>query len=68
MDALAQVVLFRSSKQIVLVQLVPIKRRCDVELAGLPLLSLLDIGHGRRKGGGPGAWRFRVWRLVQGVA
>ena len=67
MDALTQVVLLRSAKQVVL-QLIPIKGGGDVELAGLPLLSFLDIGHGRREGGGPGAGRFRVWGLVQRVA
>ena len=67
MDALAQVMLLGPAKQVVL-QFIPIKGGGDVELASLPLFSLLDVAHGGGEGGGPGAGRLRIWRLVQRVA
>ena len=43
--------ILRSPRHIVLGQLVPIKKEGDVELAGIPLLSLLDVGHERCEDG-----------------
>ena len=37
--------ILRSPRHIVLGQLIPIKKEGNVELAGIPLLSLLDVGH-----------------------
>ena len=43
--------ILRSPRHIVLGQLVPIKKEGDVELAGIPLLSLFDVGHERCEDG-----------------
>ena len=52
--ALTEVVFLCSEH--ILLALVCLEGRGDVELARFPLLPLLDVAHGCCEGGGPGPW------------